>query len=59
MRNDSPSVTTTMLWCKRRSRRLTAVVCSGRIHPHWEGPVRRDGERASVVGGGDEAEQQI
>jgi len=34
MRNDSPSVTTTMLWCSSRSSRLTAVVCSGRKRPH-------------------------
>jgi hypothetical protein len=34
MRNDSPSVTTTTLWCNRRSSRITAVVCSGRKRPH-------------------------
>jgi hypothetical protein len=33
MRNDSPSVTTTTAWCSSRSRRLTAVVCSGRNRP--------------------------
>ena len=26
MRNDSPSVRTTTLWCSSRSRRLTAIV---------------------------------
>jgi hypothetical protein len=35
IRNDSPSVTTTMLWCSSRSSRLAAVVCSGRKRPHW------------------------
>ncbi len=34
IRNDSPSVTTTLLWCSSRSKRLTAVVCSGRNRPH-------------------------
>ena len=33
MRKDSPSVTTTTAWWSRRSRRLTAVVCSGRKRP--------------------------
>jgi hypothetical protein len=33
MRNDSPSVTTTMAWCKRRSRSETAVVALGRKCP--------------------------
>ena len=33
IRNDSPSVTTTTAWWSRRSRRLTAVVCSGRKRP--------------------------
>jgi hypothetical protein len=35
MRNDSPSVTTTVAWCSSRSSRETAVVCSGRKRPHW------------------------
>ena len=35
IRNDSPSVTTTTAWCRRRSSMETAVVCSGRKVPHW------------------------
>ena len=34
MRNDSPSVMTTLAWCNSRSRMLAAVVCSGRNRPH-------------------------
>ena len=30
-----PLVTTTVAWCRSRSRMLTAVVCSGRNRPHW------------------------
>ena len=33
MRYESPAVTTTFAWWSRRSRRLTAVVCSGRNRP--------------------------
>ena len=33
MRWESPSVTTTFAWCRSRSSRLTAVVCSGRNRP--------------------------
>jgi hypothetical protein len=33
MRNDSPSVRTTTLWCCSRSSRLTTVVCSGKKWP--------------------------
>jgi len=29
IRYDSPLVTTVVEWCRSRSRRLTAVVCSG------------------------------
>ena len=41
IRNDSPSVTTTMLWCSRRSSRETAVVSLGRNALSWElfGPL--------------------
>ena len=33
IRNESPSVTTVWQWCRSRSSRLTAVVCSGRNRP--------------------------
>ena len=59
MRNDSPLVTTTTAWCRSRSSRLTAVVCSGRNRPQVEGPVGSDPEGAAFVGGGDEPEQQL
>ena len=53
-------MTTTLAWWSRRSRRLTAVVCSGRNRPHWlERPVAGDAECAAFVGGGDEPEQQL
>jgi hypothetical protein len=34
MRKDSPSVTTTVAWCRSLSSRLVAVTCSGRNRPH-------------------------
>ena len=38
----------------------TAVVCSGRNVPHWsKGPVAGDAQAAALVGGGDEAEEQL
>ena len=58
MRKDSPSVTTTMLWCRRRPRRLTAVVCSGRNRPQDSKGPCADAEGAAFVGGGDEPEQR-
>ena len=53
-------MTTTFAWWSSRSSRLTAVVCSGRNRPHWsKGQWAGDAERAALVGGGDEPEQQL
>jgi hypothetical protein len=53
-------VTTMLAWWRSRSRRLTAVVCSGRNRPRWS-----NGQRlaipggAAFAGGGDEPEQPL
>ena len=53
-------MTTTMAWCRSRSSRLTAVVCSGRNRPQCSnGQCDGDAEGAAFVGGGDEPEQQL
>ena len=53
-------MTTVTAWWSRRSSRATAVVCSGRKRPQrLERPVGRDAQAAALVGGGDEAEQEL
>ena len=53
-------MTTTLAWCRSRSSRLTAVVCSGRNRPQAsKGQWLGDSQGAAFVGGGDEPEQQL
>ena len=53
-------MTTVTAWCRSRSSRATAVVCSGRKRPQdsngqWDATPRL----TALVGGGDEAEQEL
>ena len=53
-------MTTVTAWCSSRSRRATAVVCSGRKRPQGlEGPAAGDAEAATLAGSGHEPEEQL